>query len=315
VSRYALSLGSNLGDRLSSLRLGYSGLESLGRVVGVSGLYETAPRGGPEQGPYLNSVVILETGLTPSELLDRCQSIEAGAGRLRAERWGPRSLDIDIVTSDGLQIDTDTLHIPHPRAADREFVLRPLVDVWPLAPLGEGVTAAHALSRVQPQGVDLLSRRWAVDSRVGTWLVVIQVMLLGAIGLAIFADGSRSFGDGPVPRVLGAVIAICGVGLGLAAGRALGPALVARPEPRRGADLVERGPFGQVRHPIYGSIVLVVAGVAVALDSRVGLAGALVLLAFFTVKARFEEHRLRIRYPGYAAYRERVRRWFIPGVL
>lgn len=315
MNRYALGLGSNLGDRLSNLRSAYHGLESLGEVVAVSRLYESAPVGGPEQDPYLNAVLVLETGLGPFELLDHCQSIEVGAGRVRAERWGPRTLDIDIVARDGPAIDTDDLQVPHPRASKREFVLRPLADVWPDAPIGEGVHAADALSGIAPQGVEPLAGRWTGDSLAGTWLVVAQVVLLGAIGVGIAVDGSTAFGDDPLLRLTGVVMAGGGVALGWVAARALGPALVISPEPRAGANLVDHGPYRLVRHPVYGSVLLVVTGVALALGSSLGLAGVPVLSAFLVAKVRYEETRLRIRYPGYASYRRRVRGWFIPGVF
>jgi 2-amino-4-hydroxy-6-hydroxymethyldihydropteridine diphosphokinase len=315
MTRYALGLGSNLGDRLANLRRAYTGLEGLGRVTAVSGLYETTPIGGPEQDPYLNAVVVLELEMEPLELLAVTQSIEHEAGRVRGERWGPRTLDVDILTSDGTAVAEDTLELPHPRAADREFVLRPLAEAWPDASLGDGVVAGDALRRLDPQGVDLLARRWVTDSMVGTWLVIAQVVLLGAVGVGIVGDGSVAFADRPLQTVVGVGLVIGGGALGWAGVRALGPALTAKPEPRPGVGMVEHGPYRLVRHPIYGSVFLIVAGVAVALASRLGMAGAVVLLIFLLFKARYEERRLRIRYPGYGRYRDRVRRWMVPGVF
>ena len=95
-------------------------------------MYETAPVGGPDgQGPYLNMVVAVETSLDPYALLRRCQRIEAEAMRQRAVRWGPRTLDVDIVMFDDMTIDSEELTVPHPRFAERRFVLAPLSDIAP----------------------------------------------------------------------------------------------------------------------------------------------------------------------------------------
>ncbi|MBS1837691.1 MAG: 2-amino-4-hydroxy-6-hydroxymethyldihydropteridine diphosphokinase [Actinobacteria bacterium] len=127
--RAFLSLGSNLGDRRSHLA---QAVDSLPDVVAVSPLYETDPVGGPGgQGPYLNLVVELHTAIAPRALLAICHRIEASAGRVRAERWGPRTLDVDIVWMDGIDIDEDTLTVPHPRWKERRFVLAPLRDLAP----------------------------------------------------------------------------------------------------------------------------------------------------------------------------------------
>jgi 2-amino-4-hydroxy-6-hydroxymethyldihydropteridine diphosphokinase len=124
-----VALGSNLGDRAGYLRLGVAGL---GNVVAMSDVYETDPVGGPaDQGPFLNMVVEIETSLDPSALLRRCQRIEAEAMRQRIVRWGPRTLDVDIVLFDGVTMASDDLTIPHPRFAERPFVLAPLSDLAP----------------------------------------------------------------------------------------------------------------------------------------------------------------------------------------
>lgn len=126
--RSFLSLGSNLGDRRSYLS---QAVESLPDVVAVSPVYETDPVGGPEQGPYLNLVVQLETTLTPSQLLGVCHRIETAAERVREVRWGARTLDIDIIWMDGVQLDDPRLTVPHPRWKERRFVLAPLRDLAP----------------------------------------------------------------------------------------------------------------------------------------------------------------------------------------
>ena len=120
-------------------------MAQLGEVVAVSGFHETAPAGGPEQGDFLNAVVVIDTPLGPEELLAGLQRIEDDHGRIRVERWGPRTLDLDLVVMDGVRCDTPELTIPHPRAADRRFVLAPLVEVWPDAEMATDFTASQAL--------------------------------------------------------------------------------------------------------------------------------------------------------------------------
>jgi len=131
--RAHLGLGSNLGDRLGFLQGAITGLASTPgiEVVAVSRVYETAPVGGPHQGPYLNAVVAVDTDLGATELLDVAQRLEAAAGRIRAERWGPRSLDVDVLLIGDERITTDRLTVPHPRLFERGFVLAPLADVAP----------------------------------------------------------------------------------------------------------------------------------------------------------------------------------------
>src|SRR5690606_3684707 len=96
--RATVALGSNLGDRLSQLRSGVERLGQVGRVVAVSALYETEPVGGPEQGPYLNAVVLVETELGPEALLAELHRIEGDFARTRQVHWGPRTLDLDLIT-------------------------------------------------------------------------------------------------------------------------------------------------------------------------------------------------------------------------
>jgi len=129
MTRAFLGLGSNLGDRRDHLR---SAVGQLDDVVRTSPVYETEPLGGPtDQAPYLNVVVELDTDLFPDELLARCQLIEAAHGRVRAERWGPRTLDVDIIWMDGVEVDGPELQLPHPRWRQRRFVMAPLHDLAP----------------------------------------------------------------------------------------------------------------------------------------------------------------------------------------
>ncbi len=125
--RAFLALGSNLGEREQLLR---DAVASIPDLVAVSPVYETDPVGGPPgQGPYLNLVVALETDRSPRELLDLAQALEAGAGRVRKERSGPRTLDVDILLVGQLCVDEPDLVVPHPRMWERRFVLAPLADL------------------------------------------------------------------------------------------------------------------------------------------------------------------------------------------
>jgi 2-amino-4-hydroxy-6-hydroxymethyldihydropteridine diphosphokinase len=127
-----VALGSNLGDRLAHLQGAVDGLAARPGVAvdAVSAVYETDPIG-PEQPDYLNAVVRLTTSLTPRELLDAAQHEERRAERVRAERWGPRTLDVDVLIVEGETVDEPDLHVPHPRLHERLFVLVPLTDVAP----------------------------------------------------------------------------------------------------------------------------------------------------------------------------------------
>ena len=314
MTRYAIGLGSNEGDRLANLRLGLEGLESLGSVVRISSLYETEPVGGPEQSPYLNSVVLLDSNTDPEALLDGLHEIEAKAGRVRKVRWGPRTLDLDIVTSDGPPVDDERLEIPHPRADEREFVLRPLAEVWPDAAIRGEVNAAEALGELGDQGVDLLRRLWRDDSDlwVGWLLVSIQMIWFIGIGLAFAVDGGLPEDQVEFTHIVGGLVAFIGIVLALSASRRLGTSLKAVPEPAEGFELIESGPFAMARHPIYGGIVLFLAGTSLFLDSVIGLVLTLGLAGFFTLKSSYEERRLRARHAGYWGYRRRVRHRLIP---
>lgn len=135
MTRAFLGLGSNLGDRRAYLR---DAVAALPDVVAVSPVYETAPVGGPDdQGPYLNVVVELDTQLSARELLDVCREREQAAQRVRVVRWGPRTLDVDVLWIDGVTVAEPDLIVPHPRMFERAFVLMPLRDLAPeLVPAG-----------------------------------------------------------------------------------------------------------------------------------------------------------------------------------
>jgi 2-amino-4-hydroxy-6-hydroxymethyldihydropteridine diphosphokinase len=125
-----LSLGSNLGDRAQLLRDGVAAVAA-GDAYRVSPLYSTTPVGGPEQSEYLNVVVELATTASPVELLARCEAAEAAARRVRVVRFGPRTLDCDVLLVGDLVVETPELVVPHPRMWTRRFVLQPLADLAP----------------------------------------------------------------------------------------------------------------------------------------------------------------------------------------
>jgi len=132
VRRAFIGLGSNLGERRAYLRAAVDELRAAGDVTGVSPLYETEPVGGPpDQQDYLNLVVELHTADSPRTLFERCQALEAAAHRARAERWGPRTLDADLLWIEGDLVDEPDLTVPHPRMWERRFVLAPLADLAP----------------------------------------------------------------------------------------------------------------------------------------------------------------------------------------
>jgi 2-amino-4-hydroxy-6-hydroxymethyldihydropteridine diphosphokinase len=147
MARALLALGSNLGDRRAHLR---DAIAAMPDVVATSSVYETGPVGGPDgQGPYLNMVVRLDTGLDARSLLDLCARLEAAAERVRVERWGPRTLDVDIIWIDGVTVDEPDLVVPHPRMLERRFVQVPLLDVAPdLADLDWRVDPDDRVERV-----------------------------------------------------------------------------------------------------------------------------------------------------------------------
>jgi 2-amino-4-hydroxy-6-hydroxymethyldihydropteridine diphosphokinase len=129
--RAYVALGSNLGDRAGHLAAARAALAALPRtrVVAESGVEETPPLGGMEQPPYLNQMVLLETALAPRALLAACQAIERSRGRVRGERWGARTLDLDIVRYGHRRIAEPDLIIPHPELFNRDFWVRELAEL------------------------------------------------------------------------------------------------------------------------------------------------------------------------------------------
>ena len=131
--RVFVALGSNLGDRAAHLQAGREALGVLPgtRLVAASAIEETAPLAGMDQPPYLNQMVLLETDLEPRALLQACQTIERREGRQRTERWGARTLDLDIVRFGNRQVKESDLIIPHPELPNRDFWRRELAELNP----------------------------------------------------------------------------------------------------------------------------------------------------------------------------------------
>jgi 2-amino-4-hydroxy-6-hydroxymethyldihydropteridine diphosphokinase len=146
-----LGLGSNVGDREATLRAAVAALDAAGvRVVRRSPIYETEPVGPRDQPWFLNMVVQVETSLDPEVLLDVIQGIEASLGRVRTVRWGPRTLDIDLLLYGDRTVMTDRLVVPHPGITARRFVLEPLAALRPDLVLPDGATVAEALAMLSP---------------------------------------------------------------------------------------------------------------------------------------------------------------------
>ena len=146
--RAFLGLGSNLGDRRATL---IDAAGSIYELVAVSPLYETEPVGGVEQDSFYNIVVELETKRTPLELLALCHELEQAQGRVRDVRWGPRTLDVDVLLYSDQVVDEPNLGVPHPRMTERNFVMVPLFDLAPElaeSPLLAGYDPATAIGSV-----------------------------------------------------------------------------------------------------------------------------------------------------------------------
>ena len=126
-----LGLGANLGNRAENLRMALRYLSSLARVDAVSSLYETAPVGSHDQPSFYNAVCRIATGLSPEALLDYLKRVEFEIGRRPAPRWAPRPIDLDVLLCGDRVVETADLVVPHPRLAERAFVLVPLAEIAP----------------------------------------------------------------------------------------------------------------------------------------------------------------------------------------
>jgi 2-amino-4-hydroxy-6-hydroxymethyldihydropteridine diphosphokinase len=317
MTRVAIGLGSNLGDRLDHLRYAIDRLASMGRDLVVSPLYETTPVGGPDQAPYLNVVATLETDMDSEALLDELLVIEGERKRSRNVHWGPRTLDLDLLLYGGSRIDEERLTVPHPRLHQRRFVLEPLLAVWPDAILPDGTPVASFEPAVADQTVAEIGPFPVVavapggfGARGGWWVAGQMVLLAGflvmlALDRTVLPGGSIRGVFGGLAAAAGAVQSVLGV-------LHLGTNLTPYPEPAELGDLVHGGMYRYVRHPIYGGITLGMVGAALVTGGAVALALALTGGVFFWLKAGFEERRLERRYPGYGAYRSVTPRRMIP---
>jgi 2-amino-4-hydroxy-6-hydroxymethyldihydropteridine diphosphokinase len=149
MSRAVLSLGANLGDRLANLRSAVTGLGDA--VVAVSPVYETTPWGGVDQPDFLNAVLIAaQDGVDEWDWLAKARLLESAAHRVRTVRWGPRTLDVDIVTVDGVVSDHPDLLLPHPGTPSRATVLLPWLDIEPDAVLPGHGPVSDLLAGIDP---------------------------------------------------------------------------------------------------------------------------------------------------------------------
>jgi 2-amino-4-hydroxy-6-hydroxymethyldihydropteridine diphosphokinase len=153
--RTVLALGSNLGRRLETLQTAVDVLDDTPgiEIVRISPVYETAPVGGPEQPDYLNAVVVARTSLPKELVFERFAAIEQSLHRVREQHWGPRTIDIDMVTYDSVTSDDPRLTLPHPRAHERAFVLAPWHDIEPDAELPGHGAIARLLAGLSLDGV------------------------------------------------------------------------------------------------------------------------------------------------------------------
>jgi 2-amino-4-hydroxy-6-hydroxymethyldihydropteridine diphosphokinase len=159
----AIGLGGNVGDKRANLDRAVERLSAVPgvRVVARSGYYRTEPWGFTDQDWFLNACVVVETTLSPADLLAACLAVETSLGRRRAERWGPRIIDLDILTFGDRTIDEPGLAVPHPRLMERAFVLAPLAEVRPDLRIA-GVRVADALAGIGADGVERLD--WTVPA-------------------------------------------------------------------------------------------------------------------------------------------------------
>ena len=127
--KYVVALGSNLGDRSQILESALEEIGNVSEIIKVSSFYETAPVGGPDQPDYMNAIVIIDSQLSPEDLLLSLQSIENKAGRTREVRWGARTLDLDLISAGDLKVESEFLTLPHPREHERGFVLQPWLEI------------------------------------------------------------------------------------------------------------------------------------------------------------------------------------------
>lgn len=133
MTRAVVGLGSNLGDRLATLREAVRRVGAFAEIRARSHVWETEPVGGPPQGEFLNAAILVEYNGPPEALLDALLGVEASLGRERREQWGPRTIDLDVLWIEGVAVDAPRLVVPHKRLRERAFALAPLLEVAPQA--------------------------------------------------------------------------------------------------------------------------------------------------------------------------------------
>ncbi|MGI9608938.1 MAG: 2-amino-4-hydroxy-6-hydroxymethyldihydropteridine diphosphokinase [Acidimicrobiia bacterium] len=190
MSRVAIGFGSNLGDRTAHLTAGLAEVSRHSRLVSRSSLYESAPVGPVEQESFLNAVAVFESTLSPDELLDALLAAEQTRDRVREVRWGPRTLDLDLLLYGDSSISEPGLTVPHPELTSRRFVLEPLLEAWPDAALSDGTPLAGFLEAVRDQKVDLVGP-WQVG-----WVTRLRWRLRAAVGRTQHRRGRRDPADG-----------------------------------------------------------------------------------------------------------------------
>lgn len=146
-----VSLGSNMGDRTANLSGAVRELGGMGETAGLSSLYQTAPWGGVEQDDFYNAAAVLDTEYDPAFLLGSLHGIEDRFGRERDGRWGPRTLDLDLILYGEERVDLEWLTVPHPRYRLRRFVIEPLAEAWPEARHPDGTCIADLLPALSDQ--------------------------------------------------------------------------------------------------------------------------------------------------------------------
>jgi len=161
VTRIAVGFGSNVGDRKAHLNAGLAAMARHARLVARSSLYQSAPIGPVEQAPFLNAVAVFDTAREPAEVLTQLLAIELNRGRVREVRWGPRTLDLDLLLYGETALSGAGLIVPHPELTKRRFVLEPLLEAWPDAALPDRTPLERFLEAVADQEVD----------RIGPWTV------------------------------------------------------------------------------------------------------------------------------------------------
>jgi len=185
-----IGVGSNLGDRQAYLIAALISVGSLGELLGGAPIYETAPIGPADQGAYLNTVLAIETSLAPADLLADLLSIERDHGRVRDEKWGARTLDLDVLWYDGLSVNEPGLVIPHPEIRNRRFVLAPLLDLE--SSLGDEFGPyATSLAEVSDQPISRLTG--PVSPAEERWLLGLNA----AVDLEALTDNSWKFTSHP----------------------------------------------------------------------------------------------------------------------